>query len=547
MAGSILFAQNVVLLGSTSTSAVGAGTTGKPANFAWNIPAGQNRVMIITLWFERDHRPTPFADNWPSAIMSGSVLDYFPITVGGIPMIGNDRRGSWYRDDSTSPTMSNAHFGTAFFRYILTDAGGLPTGSATIDLSGVALPSNAGDEVLASVEVYGNVSAGTNYTGFSRAWLSDGNATQATTFSLPITASTQLGRNAAETMYIGFAGTTKDEDLSVNASWTAVNDMHIANTGGSGFTKPNNSPLNEADGISLLTAHSTGNSGAVNMTLTRPSNQRIQLVRLGAMVLLPLAKPSVAGTVYNDTNGLPNIDGTGTNGGGLYVNLVDAGNLVVYSVAVATGGGFTIPTGYATEGSTYTLQLSKNQGTIGQPAPTKELNTGWVTVGEATATTGNDGAADGEISLTAGTANITGLRFGVTNVTSNMAVTKTVNNTNPAIGSNVVFTITATNNGPSNNTGVVVNDLLPSGYTYVSHVVSASGGTYNTGTGVWNIGNLNNTISRTLTITATVLATGNHTNTAVVSGTVMDPDTADNTASVTPTVCAAGDTAPVIN
>lgn len=48
-------------------------------------------------------------------------------------------------------------------------------------------------------------------------------------------------------------------------------------------------------------------------------------------------------------------------------------------------------------------------------------------------------------------------------IASDLQVTKVVNNATPNVGQNVTFTIVARNNGPVNATGVVVNDLLPSG------------------------------------------------------------------------------------
>ncbi|MCG2611730.1 PKD domain-containing protein, partial [Flavobacterium sp. SM15] len=116
---------------------------------------------------------------------------------------------------------------------------------------------------------------------------------------------------------------------------------------------------------------------------------------------------------------------------------------------------------------------------------------------------------------------------------TDLSVVKTVNNPTPFVGSNVTFTITATNGGPSGATGVVVNDVLPSGYTYVSSVPSV--GSFNSGTGVWTIGNLANGASATLTITATVNATGNYSNTAVITGNQNDPNPSNNTSTVTPT------------
>jgi len=118
---------------------------------------------------------------------------------------------------------------------------------------------------------------------------------------------------------------------------------------------------------------------------------------------------------------------------------------------------------------------------------------------------------------------------------SDLAVTKIVNNSSPQVGANVTFTIVAINNGPMPATGVVLNDLLPTGLTYVSHTTSA--GTYVPGTGVWSIGSLANGASRTMTITATVTtaAIPSRTNTAVVSGNEPDSNPNNNTASATVT------------
>src|ERR1035437_7418148 len=106
-------------------------------------------------------------------------------------------------------------------------------------------------------------------------------------------------------------------------------------------------------------------------------------------------------------------------------------------------------------------------------------------------------------------------------VATDLSVIKTANNIHPLIGhTEVVFTITATNNGPNNATGVIVTDILQSGYTYVSSTTTA--GTYNSSTGVWTIGNLNNGASAILTVTVKVIAGGNYVNTAIISGNELD-------------------------
>ena len=114
--------------------------------------------------------------------------------------------------------------------------------------------------------------------------------------------------------------------------------------------------------------------------------------------------------------------------------------------------------------------------------------------------------------------------------TIDLSLAKSVNNSTPAPGANVVFTITATrDNTTKNATGVKVTDVLPAGLVYVSHA-APTGTNYNQTTGVWNIGSAlgGTTNSLALTITATVDTVGIVTNLAQITSTVETD--ADNTA-----------------
>lgn len=117
-----------------------------------------------------------------------------------------------------------------------------------------------------------------------------------------------------------------------------------------------------------------------------------------------------------------------------------------------------------------------------------------------------------------------------TKATTDLQILKSVNSSVALANTNVIFTLAATNLGAAAATGVQVGDLLPSGYTFVS-ASAPSGTTYNSTTGVWTIGNLAASASLNLQIIATVKATGNRTNVAIITGNEIDSNLTNNTAS----------------
>ncbi len=106
---------------------------------------------------------------------------------------------------------------------------------------------------------------------------------------------------------------------------------------------------------------------------------------------------------------------------------------------------------------------------------------------------------------------------------ADLSLTKSVNDNNPTIGSTISYTITLTNGGASNATGVEIKDQLPSTLQFVS-----SNGTYNPNTGIWNVGTVPvGTVS--LVIQAKVLQAGTIINNAQVSKSdTTDPDSTPN-------------------
>ncbi|MDI6046939.1 MBG domain-containing protein, partial [Flavobacterium yafengii] len=113
---------------------------------------------------------------------------------------------------------------------------------------------------------------------------------------------------------------------------------------------------------------------------------------------------------------------------------------------------------------------------------------------------------------------------------SDLKVLKTVSNSSPSFGSDVTFTITASNLGVSNDTNVVINDAIPNGYTIVS--VTPSTGTWSSPN--WTIGNFAKGATATLTVIAKVKKAGIYANTATISGTNSDPVAENNTSTSTP-------------
>ncbi|MCX7847705.1 MAG: hypothetical protein N2595_06735 [bacterium] len=93
---------------------------------------------------------------------------------------------------------------------------------------------------------------------------------------------------------------------------------------------------------------------------------------------------------------------------------------------------------------------------------------------------------------------------------ADLGISKSASTAAPPLGGTVVFSITVTNRGPWQATGVTVHDALPAGLVYLSH----SGGSYAPGSGIWNVGTLAAGASATLTIVAQVATTQAVTNIA---------------------------------
>ncbi len=100
-----------------------------------------------------------------------------------------------------------------------------------------------------------------------------------------------------------------------------------------------------------------------------------------------------------------------------------------------------------------------------------------------------------------------------------LSLTKSVDAPAPAIGANVVFSVTVSNAADASSaTAVVVTDRLPAGYTYLTDDSASTLTAYVAATGAWTVGAMPSGSSKTLTITARVNPAGPYLNEAEVTG-----------------------------
>jgi uncharacterized repeat protein (TIGR01451 family) len=213
-----------------------------------------------------------------------------------------------------------------------------------------------------------------------------------------------------------------------------------------------------------------------------------------------------------------NIGGTATTGTSTVTDTLPAG----LTPTAASGSGWTCAIVVQTVTCTSTAAVGSNAAfpaisitvSVAQSTAAAVTNSATVSGGGETNTT-NDTASD------------------LTNVVSraDIAVAKIASSATVRVGSNVTFTITVTNNGPSDATGVQVTDPLPGGVTFVS--AAPSQGTYTSGTGVWTVGAVASGASATLSLVATVTTAASITNTArKTAGNEPDPNSGNDVSSV---------------
>ncbi len=130
---------------------------------------------------------------------------------------------------------------------------------------------------------------------------------------------------------------------------------------------------------------------------------------------------SITGNVFNDTNRLTDgiVNGTGTNAGGIYINLVNPiTNLVIASIPVNVDGTYSFTQANGVQiNSNYVLILTPAQVTVGNALTTSTLPTPWLSTGENLgAGAGNDGVVNGKLSVSTTVGALTQANFGIVEV-----------------------------------------------------------------------------------------------------------------------------------
>ncbi len=254
----------------------------------------------------------------------------------------------------------------------------------------------------------------------------------------------------------------------------------------------------------------------------------------GGIVLIQAGSiTSSSGTATISVNGLQGINSTNAGGGGgaggsiILTSLSGSNSNVALS---ANGGNGSNAVGASpNEGVSYGPGGGGGGGFIlGSDAPFSSQIVGGQN-GTTTAALDPFGATSGSIgSSSFGTSTLSGVSSGAS-CAAEVSVTLTVDKINPLIGTKVIFTVTAKNNGFSTATSAKVIDRIPTGYSYVS---DDGAGAYVPGSGTWSLGNVLNGSSSILNITATVLSSGKRNDTATISSNNFDIITSNNVAIV---------------
>jgi uncharacterized repeat protein (TIGR01451 family)/CSLREA domain-containing protein len=344
------------------------------------------------------------------------------------------------------------------------------------------------------------------------------------------------------------------------------------------LTVTNNGP-SQATGVTLTDTLPTNvtfvsvTASQGNCSLTTGVNCTLNTLAPGATVTVTIiVKPTMAGTLTNTASVTsPLFDPVSTNNTDSQTTTVTAANLAITSSdspdPVTVGAGLT-----------YTLQVTNN----GPSAATGVTLTNTLPVGVSLiSATASQGSCTGvnPISCNLGTLNngatvtvilfmnaptATGTITNTATVVSNefdpnlsdnttsqdttvnpaadLTVTQSDSPDPVAVGNNVTYTMTVTNNGPSVATGVTLTDTLPAGVLFIS-ATSSSGNCNGTGPVLCSLGTLAKGASITITLVVKSTTIGSISNTTDITSNETDPNPVNNTQTINTLVTLATDLA----
>jgi uncharacterized repeat protein (TIGR01451 family) len=226
-------------------------------------------------------------------------------------------------------------------------------------------------------------------------------------------------------------------------------------------------------------------------------------------------------------------------------NPVNAGDVLIYTIAVANGGtdGATGVIISDTLDSDVSFARASHDGTHhagvvtweieGIPAGQTITRSLWVTANQVASGTILSNTA--EVTSTEG---VTASDTITTTVTAaaDLALTKSDRTDPVTTGALVIYTLVVINNGPSNATGVVLTDTLPASMVFQTSTPGPSTCTHMDGIVTCDLGNIGSGGSRQVVIRAYTTLSGVFTNQAEVAANEPDPYAANNRASEDTTV-----------
>jgi uncharacterized repeat protein (TIGR01451 family) len=271
---------------------------------------------------------------------------------------------------------------------------------------------------------------------------------------------------------------------------------------------------NQANNIATLVTPVAGNVGAsVDLSITKTGAPTTVTVGSNETYTLTVTNNSTttAATSVVVTDVLP--------AGATFVS----GTSSVSGVTVTNAGGVataTIPTLAAGASATVTIIVT--------PTAAGSITDTAVVEGAQPDTTQSNNTASATTTVTAASADLSVTKTGPTNPVNT--------------GANETYTIVVTNNDAANGaSNVVLSDVLPAGATFVSATSTAGGTPTQSGNTVTaNLGTLAAGASDTIMVVVSYASAGSFTDTATVTSSTPDNNTANNTASVTTTVQSSG-------